>query len=149
MPNSSMTKVLLPSTTAAADASGGNFIISEQFTAIKIRSVVTAASGTTPTLNIRVQGASRAVGSETGVGDIIEGDWTVYDDYISLTQQTAASTIYASVVASGEEIWTAANGTLAAGQVRNGPIPSVGRIDYTIGGTNPSFTFYVLAELIP
>ena len=150
MPNSSRTIVLLPSTTAAASASGSRIQIGEQFTAVKFRSVVSAASGTSPTLNVRIQGGSRAISAgDTLVGQAVVGDTMVWDDYASLTQQTGTGTIYCSTVASGEEIWTAADGTLAAGQVRNGPIPSWMRIDYTIGGTNPSFTFYVLAELIP
>ena len=71
------------------------------------------------------------------------------DDYVSFTQITAASSKVARCQKTGNVVAAANDGGLAAGNVANGPLGSEWRVKYVIGGTNPSFTFSVVAILIP
>lgn len=155
MPHPSKTIVLLPSTTATATATAaGHVNLPDQFTGFIAKLTVSAASGT-PTLNVRIQRGIRDIvlADDTVIGDTTTGAITtagiIWDDYAAFTQATATGTWYISVVGSGEEVYVASDGALAAGQVRNGPIGTLWRIQYTIGGGTPSLTFSVIAQLIP
>lgn len=94
---------------------------------------VTAASGTTPTLNSFLQDS---------------GDNLGFNDHLSLTQATAATSLEGivpmvtatnlSALASSAVVTT--DGSLAAGSAIAGPMGPFGRIKFVVGGTTPSFT---------
>lgn len=92
----------------------------------------TAASGTTPTLNVYIQ---------TTV------DGTNWQDVGSFTQVTVAARRFMRIVAGGlipgvvEE--PQKDASLAAGSVESGPLGKQIRAKYVIAGTTPSFTFAV------
>lgn len=86
---------------------------------------VTAVSGTSPTLVVTIQGK-----------DALSGKY-----YTVLAS--------ASITAVGTTVLRVGPGlTAAANTVANDIMPRTWRIDYTIGGTTPSFTFSVGASLI-
>jgi hypothetical protein len=85
------------------------------FSKLGAQIVVTAASGTTPTLDAKIQHS-------------IDGG-TTWFDLITFTQKTAVSSefkAYAEVFGTTGQVW----GDML-------------RVSYTIGGTTPSFTFSV------
>lgn len=99
-------------TTTGTSTAVGGFA---PFSKLGAQIVVTAASGTTPTLDAKIQHS-------------IDGG-TTWFDLITFTQKTAAATefkAYAEVLGTTGQIW----GDML-------------RVSYTIGGTTPSFTFSV------
>jgi hypothetical protein len=94
---------------------------------------VTAASGTTPTLNTFLQDSPDNVG---------------FSDRISLPQATAASSVFGVIpVLTAPSLAPLANGALAttdgalaAGSVVAGQLAPFGRIKFVRTGTTPSFT---------
>lgn len=148
MPFQDQDRVILVSTTAAASATGSELNIASPFTSVIFLLNVTAASGTTPTLNVRIQ----EVLTLPAAGDLVNSRPTgtkVYDDFASFTQATGTGQWRMRVTGGGNDAGALADGTLAAATVKSGPIGCIWRCKYTIGGTNPSFTFSVTARLIP
>ncbi len=141
------TVVLLPSVARAASGQGLLVTIPGRFTAAKIRLSVSAASGTSETLDVLIQDGMRDIQTGALEGTDVTGSY-VWDDFAAFTQVTGTGSRYIRVVGGGNIEHAASDSALAAG-VRNGPIGDVWRVDWNIGGTNPSFTFYVLAQLIP
>lgn len=142
------TMVLLASAARTANGQGGVIVPIGRFTAAKIWLNVTAASGTSETLNVFIQDAMRDIQAGAVEGDATTGAY-IYDDYGAFDQMTAVGTDYIRTVGGGNVVHTGSDAALSAGTVRNGPIGDVWRIKWTTGGTNESFTFYVLAQLIP
>jgi hypothetical protein len=134
-PFSSLNVELLASTTAAATASGSTFGV-DRFTAFTVRLNVSAASGTSPTLNVYIQ---KLVPNGSRPS-------TVWHDIISFTQLTTTGTRISEMVEGGNAEVALSQAALAAGTVQNALIGSYHRVHYVIGGTNPSFTFSVYAD---
>lgn len=133
--------VTLHSGTITSDTTTATVNVGNGYTAARALLKVGTVTGTSPTLNTYIQGAFR----------LADGTDSWYD-WISLTQLDTTDNVrvMASVAGSGEEIITVTDGTLAAGQVVNGPIPSKIRAKLIKGGTNPSFGSVELGiELIP
>lgn len=87
--------------------------------------VTGTVSGTTPTLNVRIQ---------------VSADGTTWDDRISFAQVTATGNFQEASISSGSlNVTTYAQNTLAAGSIVDGTFPGRMRINYTVGGTTPSF----------
>lgn len=116
------------------------------FTSVVIRLKVTAASGTSPTLDVKIQDSMRLSGAAT-VGTQPLGAYE-FDDYAAFTQATAAGNWKVRAVGGGTAAHVEADGALAAGTVKNGPIHGPWRIKAVVAGTNPSFTFSVIAKFI-
>lgn len=94
--------------------------------ACRVDVVVTAASGTTPTLDVFLQDSA---------------DNVAFTDRIHLAQITATASEWASISADTSTVSTSyTNGTLAASTNVNGMIAQFGRLRAVIGGTTPSFT---------
>src|SRR5574341_459612 len=91
------------------NASGGFFFLN-----------ITAASGTTPTLDVKIQ----AKCEKTGIDHDIPG--------AAFTQKTAATT---------EMLVVSPRGTVSANRPHSHPLPATFRAVATIAGTTPSFTF--------
>lgn len=88
---------------------------------------VTAASGTTPTLNTYLQDSGDNIG---------------FNDRLSFPQAVTTGTFLGAVSGGIGGITPAAttDGTLAAGSKLDGPLSSYARIKFIVGGTTPSFT---------
>ena len=133
---------LVPSTTKTATYTGpGVDIRNIRADDIVVVLDVTAASGTTPTLDVYIQGSYDGV------------NWT---DIGHFTQVTAAGRRYLSIkprqdtaTTTATEDWAEQVRNLAAGSVRNIAAPCLIRADAVIGGTTPSFTFAVSAVVRP
>jgi len=143
----SRTMVLLASVVRTASGQGGIIVPIGRFTSARIWLNVTAASGTSETLNVLIQDGMRDIQAGAVEGDATAGAY-VWDDYGAFDQMTAVGTDYIRTVGGGNVVHTGSDSALTAGTVRNGPIGDVWRVDWNIAGTNPSFTFYVLAQLI-
>lgn len=96
---------------------------------------VTAASGTTPTLNVYVQKDIGTPGNR------------IYTDFIAFTQVTTSPTsLKAEVNANLRDVTGTSpfpDAGLATGTANNGPWGDYWRIKWVIAGTTPSFTFRV------
>ena len=140
--------VLVPSTTATSSSTGSELNIAEPFTSAILYLDVTAASGTSPTLNVYVQEVLTAPAS--GDAALAQPSGTkFYDDFVSFTQATATGRWVARITGGGNVVAATKDASLTAGSVANGPIGSIWRVKYAIAGTSPSFTFSVSAKLIP
>ncbi len=99
---------------------------------------VTAASGTSPTLNLILQNGLR-----------LAGGTYLWNDYASFIQSTTTTSKWLRWVVQGEESHASSDGALAAGEIRNGPIGTTWRLKYVVAGTTPSFTAEFVAEFLP
>lgn len=125
---------LVASNTIAATAtSTGTIIGVEAFSIADLLLNVTAASGTTPTLDIYVQK--------------LLADGVTWDDVGHFTQATAVATYVLNMTVGGSGAHTALTRTIAAGSVRaNCTFGNTWRIDAVVGGTNPSFTWNLTGD---
>lgn len=109
--------------TASANADGANRFAK----GARVFLDVTAASGTTPTLDVKIQARDEASGQYVDVPGAV------------FTQKTAASTdmleVYPGI------------GAVANSKV-SGSFPRTWRVVAAIGGTTPSFTFTVMVDLM-
>ena len=145
------TIVMLPSTTLTTTGTGSAVINIEGYTAVILRLTSTTVTGTSPTLNMRIQQGVKDDNGATAAGEQPPaGATTTWNDYAAFTQQTAAAVHYIRIVAGGSVAGAASAGAQAAGTTADGPLGSVWRVQYTLGGTNPSFAGVdVVAQLIP
>jgi hypothetical protein len=135
-PSGSATRqTLVASNTITSTTTGtGNIIGLDAFSIADIQLSVTAASGTTPTLDVYVQK--------------LLPDGVTWDDIIHFTQATAAANYMATMTVGGGGVHTAATRSLAAGTVRaNCTFGNTWRVDVVVGGTNPSFTWLLVGDL--
>lgn len=151
--------VLLPSTTATTNSTGNDINMIQAWQAAIINLNITAASGTSPTLDVKVQNKlGQAAAADTS--GIAPTGTAFYDDLLGYTQQTTTGTRIIRVVtgplvgSANATVVTSADyanldGTITAGNVRVGPLGGTWRVKFVIGGTSPSFTFSVVAQLIP
>lgn len=152
MPHPSREIVLVAPTTQTSSGNSEVLIITEQFTAAIVMLQVTAASGTSPTLDLKIQRV--ITGAAASDADLDNASGTeVFDDYLSFSQVTGTATRIFPIVGAGgqgaNQDYAIADGTLTAGTARNGPIGRKWRAKWVITGTSPSFTFSVVAQLIP
>ncbi len=150
MPEQARTVILLPAATRTTTGTGPSVIYIEGYTAARIRFINTTVTGTSPTLNMRIQQGILTDQGSTTAGDKAEGavEW---DDFLSFTQNTTSNTTrYIRIVGGGNVESVASANALAAATYRNGPLGAIWRVAWVIGGTNPSFAGVgVVAELIP
>lgn len=109
------------STTNSAD------LVNYNARGVRIFLDITAASGTTPTLDLKVQSK-----------DALSAAY-VDDPGSTLAQKTGVST---------DELTIYPGVTTSANRARSAPLPRTWRVVCTIGGTTPSFTFSVGASYI-
>lgn len=140
--------VLVPVTTSVASSTSGTIVIPEDYTCAILLLECSAASGTTPTLNVRIQHAITGAGATDLQGGQPTGT-VVYADVVSFAQVTAAANVSAFWKGTASVTATVTDGTLAAGTISNGPLGRAWRVKYTIGGTNPSFTWSLVAQFLP
>lgn len=109
-------------------------LLVDRFSSIAILVDVTVVSGTSPTLNVYLQN--------------LMPDGTTWSDIGSMNQITATGKYAMGQLPGGNSTFTVVTGSLAAGTQRTFPLGAKIRIQYVIGGTSPSFTFSIHAELI-
>lgn len=160
MRHNSIDVVLLPITTAAASSTGKILNIPDGFMGAILCIQCTAASGTSPTLNIFLQDEIfPAASADTEFSGRGTGT-AIWDDFYAATQITGTATKMArffttmlAPTANAASITTCdyaiSDAALTAGSIRPGPMGNIWRVKYTIGGTSPSFTFNITAKLIP
>jgi hypothetical protein len=130
---SSKQVTLVASNVITATATGtGTLIGLDCFSIADLQLLISAASGTSPTLDVYVQK--------------LLPDGTTYDDLIHFTQATAAASYVATAVVGNQAVHTAATRSLGAGLVRSSTFGNTWRIDAVVGGTNPSFTFALYGD---
>ena len=94
---------------------------------------VTAASGTSPTLDIYIQK--------------MLADRITFQDIVHFTQVTSAPTKrVANMVTGGNKEEAQQTNTLAAGTINAVPFGTTWRVSAVVGGTSPSFTFDLYME---
>jgi len=131
-----------------ANSNGSVIVIPDGYTRARFLLDVTAATGTTPTLNVYVQNEIKPPIAADVIIDAPTGT-AFYNDFISFSQATATGRWFASVVEASNFAAAAQDAALAAGTVRSGPLGSYWRVKWVVGGTSPSFTFSVSVELWP
>lgn len=140
--------VLVPITTSVASSTSGVIVIPEDYTCAVLLLVCSAASGTSPTLNVRIQHAITGAGATDLAGGQATGT-VVYADVVSFTQVVAAANVSAFWKGTASVAAAVTDGTLAAGTVSNGPLGRAWRVKWTIAGTNPGFTWSLTAQFLP
>jgi hypothetical protein len=145
--HTSRTICIYPATAAAATFNTVDIPVGWMYSGFKVWVKTTASSGTSPTLDVKIEEAIRAPGTATA-GQNCNGSYE-YQDYAAFTQINGNTERMLSVAGSGEEEYVVSAGTLAAATIRNGPIPEIFRCRCVIAGTNPSFTVQIVVKLIP
>jgi urocanate hydratase len=104
----------------------------EAFSIADLQLKVTAASGTTPTMDVYVQK--------------LLPDGSTWDDIAHFTQQTTTSSNIITLVAGNQGVHVQSVRTQASGSVRTTHFGNTWRIDVVISGTNPSFTWALFGD---
>jgi hypothetical protein len=158
---------LLGPATQTTTGTGPDINLIQGWQSAIISATVLTVSGTSPTLDIFVQKkiGQALVGTDTS-GSFLTGT-AVYDDLLHFTQFTTTGTVPRIANLTTGELASSANSTvittvdylnsvnasganaLAAGSARVGPLGGLWRISWTVGGTSPSFAFFVQCTLIP
>ena len=127
-------QTLLASSTQTASGTAAGHLPVEGFTQAVLQLAVTAASGTTPTLDLYLQ--------------LRLPDGATYTDLAHFTQATSTGNWYVSMVTGSNAAAAAQDAALAAGSVASLNFLGNWRLKWVIGGTNPSFTFAVYSSLL-
>ena len=139
--------VLKVSAAMTATAAGASIVIPEGYSQATFYLDCTARSGTSPTLDLKIQDARTLPASTDLVGSQPTGTVT-WDDFAAFTQVTATGARVMRIFSASNSEAAAGDGALTAGTIRSGPISGPIRLKWVIGGTNPSFTFSVVAKFI-
>src|SRR5512146_762689 len=122
-------ETLLASTTQTASSTASGHLPVEGFTQAMLQLKVSAASGTSPTLDLYLQ---------TRLPDA-----STYTDLAHFVQATTTGSSYVSMVTGGNLAAATSDASLAAATVNAIAFQGNWRLKWVIGGTNPSFTFSV------
>jgi hypothetical protein len=104
----------------------------EPYSQARIYFSVSAATGTSPTLDVRIQSQL--------------GDKSTWHDIAAFTQFTGAANRVMSLVSGGNKEEAKNDGALTAGTVNAVYFGRLWRLKYTVGGTNPNFTVSAYIE---
>lgn len=124
---------LLPSTTQTASGTASGYLPVQGFTQALLQLSVSAASGTSPKLDLYLQ---------TRLPDA-----TTYTDLAHFTQATGTGNWYVSMITGANSAAAVQDAALAAGTVASIDFQGFWRLKWVIAGTTPSFTFTVYASL--
>ena len=129
----SFRNTLVASNTIAATAtSTGTLVGLERFSICDLHLIVSAASGTSPTLDVYIQK--------------LLADGTTWDDVGHFTQQTAAASNVMTLVAGNQAVHAQALRNVASATIRTTHFGNTWRVDVVVGGTNPSFTWALYGD---
>lgn len=142
--------VLHPSAARTTGGNGNRLLVPGGFTAAIIRLEADGGTGTSPTLDVYLQVGIKDVDGTEAENEFAAGSY-VYNDLVAFAQVTdsADSEQWAYIVGGASQVAAAQDAALTASSILDGPIGGVWRLRWIIGGTNPSFTFDVVAQLIP
>lgn len=127
-------QTLLASTTQTASGTASGYLPVQGFTQAVLQLHVTAASGTTPTLDLYVQKRLP--------------DASNYTDLAHFTQVTTSTgDWYISMVTGSNSASVKQDAAIPAGTVASLDFQGNWRLKWVISGTNPSYTFSVLCSL--
>lgn len=119
---------LVASNTITSTTTGtGTLNVLDCFSVAFLQAKVTAASGTSPTLDIYIQSQLP--------------DGSTYDDLVHFGQFTTTGSKVATVVAGNQGAHNQATRTLAAATVQTMTLGAIWQIDCVVAGTSPSFTW--------
>lgn len=147
--------VLVASTTVTANGTSSELNIPQGYRAAILLLNVSAVSGTSPTLDVKIQDVLTPAGTAAVFAS--PNGTKVYDDFAAFTQMTGTGS---SVVRVNPSAFTAtgavattglalADGTLTAGAGKVGAIGLIWRFKYVLTATTPSFTFSITGQFIP
>lgn len=150
---------LLQSTVATTNGTGPDINLIQGWQAAIISVAVSTFSGTSPTLQVIVQNKLGQPAATDLSGGFLSGT-AIYDDLLSFSSITTNPTRIMRVCTGAQTpspnttVVTSAdyatlNGTMTANNMRVGPIGGLWAVKFVVGGTSPSFTFSVAAQLIP
>lgn len=148
---------LVAATTITANGNTGILTIPDKYLSCVLYATTTAASGTSPTLDVYIQECftAQVSGDTTGVDLTSSAIPTIFDDYAHFAQFTGNASqkmrIYAGTGTSASNaptaiVASAQSGALAASTVQPGPIGMFWRVLWKVGGTSPSFSLTVTAQ---
>lgn len=152
--------VLLASQVITTSGSSVDINVPMGWQAATVSLAASTITGTSPTFNFVVQKKLGQAAATDLVGNPPTGA-AIYDDTLAFGQVTSTSAVRISNLCTGPQTptansslvttadWLQSDGTLTAGDVRVGPIGPLWRIKWVVGGTSPSGTFSVTAQLIP
>jgi len=140
---------LLQSTTVTTTGTGPDINLIQAFQAAIVTVSVTAASGTSPTLDVFVQNKIGQPASTDLSGGFLTGT-AIYDDIMHFAQVTTTATrIFRIATAGGNQEGAQQLNALAAATGKTGPLGGMWRVSYVVGGTSPSFTYSVSCQCVP
>jgi len=142
---SARTIVLLASGIRTSSSQGSEITVPPGFQDVRLVLSVTAASGTTPTLNVFLQDGIIFAAA----ADIAQARTTgtkTWNDFAAFAQVVAAAVRHIGITPGGNFEAAAQNAALTAATIRSGPLGQRWRVKWAVGGTSPSFTFSVFAE---
>lgn len=125
---------LRSATVAATDEAVSTHVGIETFTSATLMFEVTAASGTSPTLDVYVQ--------------TLLPDGSTYQDLVHFTQATGATKQVVCLIPQSAAPFTISTAGLAAGTAKSMLMGHTWRVWAVVGGTNPSFTFSVKGDFL-
>jgi len=128
------TQNLVPSSARTASGNSGAIVINDMdMSNVLVRLSVTAASGTSPTLDVYFQQSLDGGSTFVDVAHYPQVTGVLANPHYLNLSVGADNSIKASV----------GDGTIAANSTGTSLVSNVWRIKWTIGGTSPSFTFAV------
>lgn len=141
--NAATTCLILPSLARVASGTGvndgtgttvsaGKWTGVDHYTSADIFLTVTAASGTSPTLNVYIQKLSP--------------DGSTWQDVASCAQAVTTGNQSFTAISNSTAPFTPTDATLAAASLKLAQMGNTWRVKWVIGGTNPSFTFAVYGD---
>lgn len=147
--------IIVPTTTVTANGTGSEINIPQAFSSAILYLNVSAASGTSPTLDVKIQDVLQLPAAADAILAQPTGT-KVYDDFGAFTQMTAAGT---SVMRLGSSSFTATgavatvalalqDGTMTAGTGKVGPVGLKWRPKWILTATTPSFTFTITGQFL-
>lgn len=140
---------LLASTAVTTTGTGPDINLIQAFQAAIVSVNVSAATGTSPTIDVYVQNKLGQAASTDLSGGFPTGA-AIYDDILHFAQMTTTGTrVFRIATAGGNQETAQQLNALAAASAKTGPLGGMWRVSYVVGGTSPSVTFSVSCQCIP
>jgi hypothetical protein len=151
---------LLGPTTFTTSGTGPDINLPQAFQAAVLSFTTSTVSGTSPTFDVFIQ---KKLGqpAATDTSGLAPTGTAIYDDVLHFSQTTTSGTTRISQLATGSQVptanatlittadWAQADASIAAGDIRVGPIGGQWRVKVTVSGTSPSAVLAVTAQMIP
>lgn len=150
---------VLLNSTVTASGTGPDIVVIQGWQAAIISVAAASISGTSPTFDVYIQKKLGQPAATDTAGSLPTGT-AIYDDLLHFTQITTNITKISQVCTGSQSPtanatlattadWTQQDAGIAAATIRIGPIGGLWRVKYVIGGTSPSASLTVTAQLIP